>query len=545
MAEESFGHYELLGVLGEGGMGRVYRAHDTTTNRVVALKVLPPHAVQDRTFEQRFRREAELAASLNDPHIVPIHRYGEIDGQLYVDMRLIDGRDLADVIAGNGLEPGRAVRIVEQVAEALDTAHTAGLVHRDIKPSNVLLARRDFVYLIDFGIAHAAGLTRLTNTGAAIGTFAYMAPERFESPDAEPSSDVYALACVLHECLTGTQPFPGESLQQQIAAHLTKPPPRPSDSGAPTEFDAVIAKGMAKDPEARYRSALELADAAKSALSGPRNEPRTPAPMTPVAPRLPPLQPPPMQPPPMQPPHVMPPQRYAFTNFDPTAVVPGNPPDHVPVRDSATSRRFRVPAAMLLIASLAAIGCVVMVVSEGTRLEFWPLWSPSWWAWSGAPWYDPTIAVHVLFAVAFALFGWWIKAATGDRLLAACAWCLTLAFVVEVVVVLLVWDAWFNALLTNDFADTRSQWSTLVVFAMLGVFGVLFGVRLRVGWSAFIVIAGVLGCVDSVLVLAKRPYDIYNVWYWAAAISLLWVPAVFAFAIALARYRYRPSGVVS
>ena len=130
--------------------------------------------------------------------MVPIHRYGEIDGRLYVDIRLIEGRDLGVALrqAGRGIELARAVRIVEQVAEALDAAHSASLVHRDIKPSNILLTRRDCVYLINLGIARATDETRLTSTGAAIGTFAYMAPERFETLEAEPRSDVYSLACM-------------------------------------------------------------------------------------------------------------------------------------------------------------------------------------------------------------------------------------------------------------------------------------------------------------------------------------------------------------
>jgi serine/threonine protein kinase len=269
MEDKTFGRYRLIGLLGQGGMGQVFRAFDTATDRVVALKVLPPNLVEDPTFQQRFRREAHTAASLSDPHVIPIHSYGEIDGRLYVDMRRIEGRDLEAVLAEGGpMDPPRAVRIIEQVAEALDAAHSVGLVHRDIKPSNILLARRDFVYLIDFGIARALGATRYTRTGAAIGTLAYMAPERFDAEEVGPLSDVYALACVLHECLTGSQPFPGTSIEKQIAGHLTKPPPRPSSkqAGVSPRFDDVIAKGMAKNPDERFQTALELADAAREAL---------------------------------------------------------------------------------------------------------------------------------------------------------------------------------------------------------------------------------------------------------------------------------------
>ncbi len=275
MREASFGRYRLLELLGQGGMGQVYRAFDIATDRVVALKVLRSEASDDTAFQQRFRRESHTAAGLTDPHVVPIHGYGEIDGRLYLDMRLIEGRDLGHVLSETGqpLDPARAVHYVEQVAEALDAAHTAGLVHRDVKPSNILITPRDFVYLIDFGIAQAVNATRLTSTGSAIGTFAYMAPERISVGQNEPRSDVYSLACVLHECLTGQPPFGGDSVEQQIAAHLMTAPPRPSETrqGVPVGFDAVVAKGMAKDPDARYQTALELADARQALnASSPR-----------------------------------------------------------------------------------------------------------------------------------------------------------------------------------------------------------------------------------------------------------------------------------
>jgi eukaryotic-like serine/threonine-protein kinase len=269
----SFGRYELLDLLGRGGMGEVYRAHDTATERIVAIKLLPADLAGDSTFERRFRREARIAAGLNDPHVVPIHNYGEVDGQLYVDMRLIEGSDLQALLADGGgrLSAARAVAIIEQVAGALDSAHREGLVHRDVKPSNILITGRDFAYLIDFGIARAANDTAVTKTGQTIGTFAYMAPERF-SGTIDARADVYALACVLHECLTGERPYPGDSLEQQVAGHLTVPPPQPSGShpDISSAFDAVIAKGMAKDPDDRYQTASELADAARAALTSPR-----------------------------------------------------------------------------------------------------------------------------------------------------------------------------------------------------------------------------------------------------------------------------------
>jgi serine/threonine protein kinase len=282
-----FGRYRLLELLGRGGMGEVWKAYDTETDRIVAVKVLRADFADNDGYKQRFRREARAAAGLNEPHVVPIHNYGDIDGRLYVDMRLIQGLDLQSMLGTGPLEPPRAVDIVGQVASALNGAHRIGLIHRDVKPSNILIAEGDFAYLIDFGIARTAADAGLTNTGMTIGTWAYMAPERFTSGTVDARADVYALACVLHEALTGSKPYPGDSMEQQIAGHLMKPPPRPSElrSGMPAAFDSVIAAGMAKEPRQRYPNTMELARAAKEAITAhvqlPRPAPRPfPAPHT-------------------------------------------------------------------------------------------------------------------------------------------------------------------------------------------------------------------------------------------------------------------------
>jgi serine/threonine protein kinase len=213
-----FGRYRLVALLGRGGMGEVWRAFDTDTDRIVALKLLPPYLSEDEDFQRRFRREAHAAAQLNDPHVIPIHYYGEIDGRLYVDMRLIEGRDLDSVLADGPLDPARAVRIIDQVAKALHAAHEVGLLHRDIKPSNILLGRDDFAYLIDFGIACAADETRMTKSGNTIGTFAYIAPKRLDPHTEEDArADIYSLACVLYEALTGEPPFAGVSRKMRSA----------------------------------------------------------------------------------------------------------------------------------------------------------------------------------------------------------------------------------------------------------------------------------------------------------------------------------------
>ena len=268
----TFGKYQLQKLLGRGGMGEVYQAYDTETDRIVALKVLPHHMAADQTFQQRFRRESQAAAGINDPHVVPIHGFGEIDGRLYLDMRLIDGQTLGQLLADREkpLDPAYAVSVVEQVATALDAAHENGLIHRDVKPSNILMTTRDFAYLIDFGLARTASEAGLTTQGNTLGTLGYMAPERFEGGPVDARADVYALTCVLHECLTGQRPYQADSLEQQIAGHMMAPPPRPSDSDPKlAAFDEVIAKGMAKKPAKRFQTGAELAAAAQRALNAP------------------------------------------------------------------------------------------------------------------------------------------------------------------------------------------------------------------------------------------------------------------------------------
>ncbi|MEE6138597.1 serine/threonine-protein kinase PknH/PknJ [Mycobacterium sp. 050128] len=266
-----FGHYQLRRLLGRGGMGEVYEAYDSVKDRVVALKLVSEQVGSDDVFRRRMQREAQTAGRLAEPHIVPIHDYGEIDGQLFIDMRFIEGKDVGSVLRGGPLPPPRAVAIVEQIASALDAAHRAGVIHRDIKPENILLTEGDFAYLVDFGIAAAATDQRVTKTGAAVGSWNYMAPERFGTQDPTYRVDIYALACLLYECLTGATPFQTDSLSSLMAAHMMEPIPRPSqrNPAVPAAFDAVIARGMAKNPDDRYVTAGDLAQAALHALSTP------------------------------------------------------------------------------------------------------------------------------------------------------------------------------------------------------------------------------------------------------------------------------------
>ncbi|WP_067648942.1 serine/threonine-protein kinase [Nocardia harenae] len=264
-----FGEYRLDSVIGRGGMGQVWRAFHQPTQRFVALKVLPAELADDEEFRRRFEREARVAARLSNPHLVAIHSFGRVGDQLYIDMALVDGVDVSALLRERGpMPPVRAVELLAQIGAAVDGAHAAGLVHRDIKPGNILIDRTGFAYLIDFGIAKPDDETGLTSTGASLGTIAYMAPERFEGV-AGPAADIYALGCVLAECILGGKIFAGESVAEQIFGHLYKPPPRLGElrPGVPPALDDVLARALAKDPADRFGTATELVDAARRALT--------------------------------------------------------------------------------------------------------------------------------------------------------------------------------------------------------------------------------------------------------------------------------------
>jgi tRNA A-37 threonylcarbamoyl transferase component Bud32 len=264
-----FGPYDVRELLGRGGMGEVHRAYDTVHQRDIALKRLPA-AIVDEEYRARFRRESRIVADLRHPNVVPVHAFGEIDGELYLDMMLIDGVDLGQSLAAGRLDPHRCVEILSQVADALDKAHAGGLVHRDVKPSNILVDRRGQAFLADFGIARSVSVdaTAVTRTGVLMGSLDYMAPERFSRGVVDGRSDVYSLTCVLFECLTGRRPFPAPEPAAKIAAQLLDPPPVASllDPQIPPALDAVLARGMAKDPGERWATATMLMAAAGSAV---------------------------------------------------------------------------------------------------------------------------------------------------------------------------------------------------------------------------------------------------------------------------------------
>src|SRR6201997_4990274 len=305
-----FGPYHLKRLLGRGGMGEVYEAEHTVKEWTVAVKLMSDIFSRDPVFRERMKREARIAGRLQEPHVVPIHDYGEIDGQMFMEMRLIEGTDLDSVLKRFGpLTPPRAVAIITQIASALDAAHAAGVMHRDIKPPNILVTRDDFAYLVDFGIASATTDEKLTQLGTAVGTWQYMAPERFSKDRVTSPAAIAALCGVPHEALTGSRPYRADSAGPLVSAHLLSPIPQPSAqrSGIPKAFDAVIARGMAKKPEDRYASAGDLALAAHDALSDPDQDhaadilrrsqeaplPEPPMTATALAPPPPPVTPPP------------------------------------------------------------------------------------------------------------------------------------------------------------------------------------------------------------------------------------------------------------
>src|ERR1700722_4053474 len=255
-------------------MGEVYKAYDTHRERYVALKLLPQDLSADEDYLRRFKRESYVAARLREQHAIPIYDYGEIDGRLFIVMRLVDGADLGSLLQEEGrIAPQRAVDLISQVAEALDAAHADHLVHRDIRPSNILVTSSDFVYVVDFGIARPAGGRQAAPAadGPAPGTLNYMAPERFAEDAVDGRADVYSLACVLYECLTGAPPFTGKDLPALIYAHLYTSPPQASAiaEGTGPAWDEAIARGLCKDPADRFPTAGMLGEAAREALLNP------------------------------------------------------------------------------------------------------------------------------------------------------------------------------------------------------------------------------------------------------------------------------------
>jgi serine/threonine-protein kinase len=270
---EELAGYKVESLAGRGGMGVVFRAEHMHLGRHVALKVLTADLAGNRSFRQRFIREARTAARLDHPSIVPVFDAGEVEGLLYIAMKYIDGTDLGAVLdAEDRISPQRTVDLLADIADALDVAHAAGLVHRDVKPGNVLV---DNVrsWLTDFGLTkRIASRTALTAAGRTVGTAAYLAPEQIRGQDVDARTDVYAFACVLYECLTGEVPFVRDTDMAVLWAHLEQEPEAPSARvpELPTALDQVFMTGLAKKKDDRYGSCGEMMTALSEASGATR-----------------------------------------------------------------------------------------------------------------------------------------------------------------------------------------------------------------------------------------------------------------------------------
>jgi protein kinase-like protein len=269
------GGFRICELLGAGAMGTVYLAETAESGDPVAVKIVGAGPSHDMRFRERFERECALAARLHHPNLVTTIASGEAEGHLYLAMQYVEGSDLREILNREApLDPGRAVRLIAQVADALDAAHELGLVHRDIKPGNILVTERDGeerALVCDFGLArHVSSVSSLTGDRGFVGTIDYVPPEQIQGRQVDRRSDLYSLGCVLFECLVGAKPFERESELSVVFAHLNDPPPRPTefDPELPAAWDEFFAKALAKDPDERYATCGELAAAARVALRG-------------------------------------------------------------------------------------------------------------------------------------------------------------------------------------------------------------------------------------------------------------------------------------
>ncbi|MGH3494688.1 MAG: serine/threonine-protein kinase, partial [Sciscionella sp.] len=261
--------YRIDDLIGVGGMAMVYRAEQVSLGRRVALKVLTPQLSRDESFRERFRREGKHIAALDHPNVVTIYDSGEADGRLYLAMRLVDGTTLADRMRSPGLSADETMEVLAPIADALDVAHSIGLVHRDVKPQNILLSASGDPYLTDFGVAKMTAATLgLTSTGGFVGSINYASPEQILGELAKSGADIYALSAVLYQCLTGQVPYPRDTDAGVMHAHLhDPPPPLPAPEPQAQALSAVIARGMAKKPEDRYEHAGALLAQAQAAVA--------------------------------------------------------------------------------------------------------------------------------------------------------------------------------------------------------------------------------------------------------------------------------------
>ena len=271
---QSIQHYRIIEKIGKGGMGEIYQAEDQKLGRIVALKLLPPGAQEDKQAKRRLLQEARAASALNHPHIVTIHSIEETDGVAFIVMEYVEGETLKSMIERGPLETSQLIDLGSQVAEGLSAAHTAGLIHRDIKPSNILVTPQGQAKILDFGLAKLTQvsdqplsaeqtMSKLTKTGMIVGTVAYMSPEQTRGEPLDARTDIFSFGCVLYEAATGKVPFSGPSVLSVLHEIATVEPPAPSviRQNVPHGLDAIIQRTLAKDRKQRYSSASELAAA--------------------------------------------------------------------------------------------------------------------------------------------------------------------------------------------------------------------------------------------------------------------------------------------
>jgi serine/threonine-protein kinase len=270
---QKVGRYEIVRELGQGGMATIYLGHDPVVDRPVAIKLLHSHFTRDAQFRARFLREARIVASLEHPDIVTVYDFSGENSLPYIVMRYMPGGTLEDRIQGKPMPIAQIIPIVQHVAAAMDYAHGRGIVHRDLKPSNILFDARGYASLSDFGLAklEERAITKITFSGAMVGTLDYMSPEQaLGDREVDPRSDIYALGVILYEMLNGHTPYQADTPAKVLYKHMTpNPPPEPTRSGLPEGFSAIIARALARNPDDRYQSAGEMAEAVSAQWTGP------------------------------------------------------------------------------------------------------------------------------------------------------------------------------------------------------------------------------------------------------------------------------------
>jgi serine/threonine protein kinase len=357
------GHYRIDGVLGRGGMSVMYKATDVRLGRKVALKVIGEHLGGDAEFRERFVDEARNTSAIDHANVVPLYDFGEVDGLLYIAMRLVDGSDLSSLISNGPLTIERTLALLAQVAEALDSLHDRGLVHLDVKPANMLVTSQEtsteHVYLADFGLTRRGATGHRTRSGDFLGSPTYAAPEHLRGEPVDGRTDEYSLTCVLFACLTGRPPFQGK-VPEVIQGHLNLDPPAVTGLVAlPGAIDEVVRRGMAKDSKTRYVNCKELINAARRALAQ--------APMQ-QAPRPAAIEQPQQQRAYQQPPQQQQQRPAPIPPPGPGEFVRLRPP--VPIGSSAftaekSGRRWLLPVLVGVVAIAAIVAAIVFLSSSG------------------------------------------------------------------------------------------------------------------------------------------------------------------------------------